>query len=931
MECLYKEDVDRIFTLEEPFEEMGSGAIEVPALKDEEFAQITVYWINPELATTLNQLKINHNWDQQIYSMEEEDENHDENANIPPPVPPTQQAPHTLSTIKLPILKKEGLHKGYERFQSLLSQLEIHSAGVSTEDANQKFLRSLPASWSQVSLIMRTKPGVNSLSFDDFYNNLRVFEPDVKGSTRSSSSTQNVAFVFSSTSSTNDVSTAYGVSTSSGHNSQKEGSSSYTMKLTGQISMSIEEVYKKTGRKLQFDAKEPVGFDKTKARTLEMSAKDKSGLGYGDQIHEGVSSYENEVLESVFDSRSSDVEDSLVNDRFVKVEGMHAVPPPMTGIYMPPKYDFGIDESKFTYGPKQSKTSESDAKTSDFASSESNSSVETLESYESDNSDDEYMIKPSKEQEKPSFAFVNTIKHVKTARENVKEQKTCSPSPKADKRDRNGLMSKNLGLGYGFTRKACFVCGSFDHLIRDCDFYKKRMAKQADPEVSVVEPRTPPTTTSIFDDEDITMAQTLIKMKEEKAKEKGVAFKDVEDSSRPVRSITTLKPLPSIDPKDKGKGILVEEEPVKIKRKDQGIDQIERDEELAHKLHEEELAEIARIQEEKAAQEEASRVAIMEMFDEVQAGIDADALFAAKLQQEEREEYTIEERAKFLAETIAAQRKFRAAQRAAEIRSRPPTKSQLRNLMMTYLKNMGGYKHSQLKAKTFEEIQAMYERQKKKIDDFKPMDSDDAVKDSKKAAGEDTSKKEEVLKEPDSTKIESMNKEDAGERVSDVSKKRKGGPRMKRMSKRKKTESDLEEEEDLKTFLKIVPDKERIIDYERFETITPEGVDLVLWGDLRTMFEANTEDKLWQNQERWNLKSWNFYENCGVHTLTLEDGTEIHMLVERKYPLTKETLKRMMSLKLIAESVRDSAYDLLRFIQKQIDEVGSHDGGENDL
>ncbi|GJY22765.1 putative ribonuclease H-like domain-containing protein [Tanacetum coccineum] len=123
----------------------------------------------------------------------------------------------------------------------------------------------------------------------------------------------------------------------------------------------------------------------------------------------------------------------------------------------------------------------------------------------------------------------------------------------------------------------------------------------ANPKVSAVEPRTPPTTTSIFDDEDITMAQTLINMKEEKAKEKGVAFKDVEDSSRPVRSITTLKPLPSIDPKDKGKGILVEEETVKIKRKDQGIDQIERDEELAYKLHKEELAEIARIQEEKAA------------------------------------------------------------------------------------------------------------------------------------------------------------------------------------------------------------------------------------------------------------------------------------------------------------------------------------------
>ncbi|GJW13939.1 hypothetical protein Tco_0018072 [Tanacetum coccineum] len=94
--------------------------------------------------------------------------------------------------------------KKMQKFQSFLSQLEIHGAGVSTEDANQKFLRSLLSSWSQVSLIMRTKPGVDNLSFDDLYNNLRVFESDVKGSTASSSSTQNVAFVSENTSSTND-------------------------------------------------------------------------------------------------------------------------------------------------------------------------------------------------------------------------------------------------------------------------------------------------------------------------------------------------------------------------------------------------------------------------------------------------------------------------------------------------------------------------------------------------------------------------------------------------------------------------------------------------------------------------------------------------------------------------------------------------------
>ncbi|GJV02577.1 ribonuclease H-like domain-containing protein [Tanacetum coccineum] len=191
------------------------------------------------------------------------------------------------------VSNSEGLHKGYDRFQSLLSQLEIHGACLSTEDANQKFLRSLPSTWSQVSLIMRTKPGVDNLIFDDLYNNLRVFEYEVKGSTVSSSSTQNVAFVSENTSSTNDVSTAYGVSNSSGHNSQYEHPSSYSllanqsscpqldhedieqldefdleeMDLKWQmamISMRIKKFYKKTGRKLQFDAKEPVGFDKTK-------------------------------------------------------------------------------------------------------------------------------------------------------------------------------------------------------------------------------------------------------------------------------------------------------------------------------------------------------------------------------------------------------------------------------------------------------------------------------------------------------------------------------------------------------------------------------------------------------------------------------------------------------------------------------------------
>ncbi|GJV25811.1 hypothetical protein Tco_1378506 [Tanacetum coccineum] len=478
--------------------------------------------------------------------------------------------------------------------------------------------------------------------------------------------------------------------------------------------------------------------------------------------------------------------------------------------------------------------------------------------------------------------------------------------------------------------------------------------------ISTAEPRTPPTTTTVFDDEDVTMAmaQTLIKMKEEKAKEKGVAFKDVEDSSRPVRSITTLQPLPSIDPKDKGKGILVEGEPVKVKRKDQGLAQIESDAELAHRLHEEELAEIERIQKEKAAQEEVSMAAIYEEYDTIQASIDVDALFAAKLQQEDREQYTIKERAKFLAETIAAQRKFRAAQRAAKIRSRPPTKTQLRNLMMTYLKNMGGYKHSQLKGKTYEEIQGLYEREQKFIHDFVPMDSKKEEKKSmepesegKKSkrlkritgsyATQKSPKKPKVMKsvknvtEEEATEYEKEKEElrlslkiisgdDSEVNYEPLSRrfpimnweyKLLGNVDAKDMYVYKLTRADGSSSYhgDMQAFLRRL-DRQDLNDLyrlvqERFQDHPLEGHDLLLWGDLRMLFDPDEKDELWMNQLDWKLLKWKLYESCGVHTLFM-DGTpmEINMLVEKKYPLIKELLEKCWNVQLEAEE--ESSYGI---------------------
>ncbi|GJY62026.1 hypothetical protein Tco_0462683 [Tanacetum coccineum] len=298
--------------------------------------------------------------------------------------------------------------------------------------------------------------------------------------------------------------------------------------------------------------------------------------------------------------------------------------------------------------------------------------------------------------------------------------------------------------------------------------------------ISTAEPTTPPIMTAIFGDEDLTIDQTLIKMKEEKSKEKGVAIKDVEDSPRPIRSITTLQPLLTIDPKDKGKGVLVEEEPEKpekVKRKDQRLAQIESDAELAQRLHEDELAE---------------------------------------------------------------RKKQLATERVEAIKNKPPTRTQVRNMMITYLKHMGKYSHQQLKHKNFKEVQKLYKREKKWIDDFKPIDDDsqqqaESTKKRPKADSEEESSKKQKLEEDTDAK-----KEDLRDSM-DVA------PR-----------DDVANVESLATKYPIVDWKTHILNEnmkqdvidlhrlvnERYETTSPEGYDLLLWGDQKTLFEPNEEDEI---------------------------------------------------------------------------------------
>ncbi|GJR51392.1 ribonuclease H-like domain-containing protein [Tanacetum coccineum] len=207
----------------------------------------------------------------------------------------------------------ESLDKAYDRFQKLISQLEVHAAPVSKEDINQKFLRSLPPSWSQIALIMRNKPDIDQTDIDDLYNNLRVYEDEMKRSSSSTSNSQNLAFLSSeNTSSTNEVSTAsgnFGVNTAGGTSSTSQVSSTpgadevvcsfFAQQTTSppldnedlqqidqddleeldirwqvaMLTVRVQRFIQKTGRNLDFKGKQPVTFDKSKVECYNCHRK----------------------------------------------------------------------------------------------------------------------------------------------------------------------------------------------------------------------------------------------------------------------------------------------------------------------------------------------------------------------------------------------------------------------------------------------------------------------------------------------------------------------------------------------------------------------------------------------------------------------------------------------------------------------------------
>ncbi|GJZ67427.1 uncharacterized mitochondrial protein-like protein, partial [Tanacetum coccineum] len=159
------------------------------------------------------------------------------------------------------------------------------------------------------------------------------------------------------------------------------------------------------------------------------------------------------------------------------------------------------------------------------------------------------------------------------------------------------------------------------------------------------------TARDIFKDEMMTIADTLVAIRSTRPRTTSVVIHDVKEEPRRATSV------PIVQSQDKGKGKMVEPKPT-LKNP------IQRDKELATRLHEEDKAELERMQSERATQEEASNAALIAKFDNVQARIKAEALLAARLQEKEREQFSIDKQARFLVETIAERKSSKKRPRA---------------------------------------------------------------------------------------------------------------------------------------------------------------------------------------------------------------------------------------------------------------------------
>ncbi|GKB34862.1 retrovirus-related pol polyprotein from transposon TNT 1-94 [Tanacetum coccineum] len=313
-------------------------------------------------------------------------------------------------------------------------------------------------------------------------------------------------------------------------------------------------------------------------------------------------------------------------------------------------------------------------------------------------------------------------------------------------------------------------------------------------------------TTVTITPEEITLAQALQELKTTKPKVKGIIFKE------PVESTITISSQQPSQAKiqDKGKEKMIEPEHVKKLSKK---DQLMLDEEVAQRL-----------------------------------------------QAREQEELTIEERAKLFQQLLEKRRKHFTAKRAEKKRNIPPTRAQQKNIMCTYLKNLEGKKVKDLKNKSFDSIQKMFNKAFKRVNTFVDFRTELVEVDEDKETAELQSLMEVI---PDEEEVA----------VNAIPLATKPPSIMYLVFSQLLKSFDRE---DLETLWWLVKAKHGY-------TRPAEGYERVLWGDLKVMFEPHVEDAVWRNLQGNKVLIWKLFDSCRVHFVSFLSSSQNNLQINEVF------------------------------------------------
>ncbi|GKE06150.1 hypothetical protein Tco_1398168, partial [Tanacetum coccineum] len=369
-----------------------------------------------------------------------------------------------------------------------------------------EFLRSLSPEWNTYTIVWSNKPKIDTLSLDDLHNNLKIYEPEVKGTSSSSTKTQNLAFVSSnSTSSTNGaVNTAHGATTASTQaivvnsttidNLSDAVICAFFASQPNSLQLNIEDLQQIHPNDLEeMDSSWQMAILTMRARRFLKNTRRKLIVNV-----QGSKEQRNQENRNRENTRRVVPVETTTSNALVSCDGSglgyNVVPPPYTGNFMPPKPDLsfsGLEEfvnepivSEPTVKKPVVETSEAKASADKPKVVRKNFGPPLIEDWISD-SEDEAESKPKIEKKtiKPSFAkieFVKSKEQVKSPRKTTVKQgdqnRLNTHSPRGNQRNWNYMMSQRLGSNFEMINKACYVCGSFDHLQYDCDNHQRQFS-----------------------------------------------------------------------------------------------------------------------------------------------------------------------------------------------------------------------------------------------------------------------------------------------------------------------------------------------------------------------------------------------------------------------------------------------------------------------